>query len=230
MSPHTANVPSGGIKYHPIITESDGLFTYMRLDDYDTLFEARHGRGALGHIPRMSGEVVTTSSMGLTPTTLSTGMIVNQMIEVRPTFSNGPLHKNQREHVPMSTDPSMIGHRVASPSSGHIIGEGAAIFTDIMETMLTALDQQMALSTETQKSEGSLTDNIVSTGQLTGNNQVGEFSAKTQVTHDKKDIYPDLYLPVVENYRISDKFCGYLDSLSTDNNPMLLVELKGLSY
>ena len=44
-----------------------------------------------------------------------------------------------------------MGHGVASPSSGHIIGEGAAIFTDMMETILTSLDQQMALSTEAQK-------------------------------------------------------------------------------
>ena len=75
-----------------------------------------------------------------------------------------------------------------------------------------------------------MTDNVVTTGQLTGDHQVGESSARTQVTHDMKDIYPDLYLPVVENYRISDKFYGYSDSLSTDNNPMILVELKGLSY
>ena len=34
----------------------------------------------------------------------------------------------------------------------------------------------------------------------------------------------------MENYRISDHFCGYLDSLSADNNPMVLVELKNLSY
>ena len=88
----------------------------------------------------------------------------------------------------------------------------------------------MALSTETQKSEGSLTDNIVTTGQITGNNQAGVFSARTQVTHDKKDIYPALYLPVVENYRISDKFYGYSDSMSADNNPMILVGLKGLYY
>ena len=50
------------------------------------------------------------------------------------------------------------------------------------------------------------------------------------MAHDTKDIYPDLYLPVVENYRISDKFYRYSDSLSADNNPMILVELKGLSY
>ena len=88
----------------------------------------------------------------------------------------------------------------------------------------------MALSNEAQKPEGSLTDNIVTTGQLTGSHQVGESSARTQVTCDMKGIYPDLYLPVVENYRISDKFYGYSDSLSADNNPMILVELKGLSY
>ena len=59
---------------------------------------------------------------------------------------------------------------------------------------------------------------------------MGETSTRSQMTHDMKDIYPDLYLPVVENYRISDKFYGYLDSLSADNNPMVLVELRGLSY
>ena len=174
--------------------------------------------------------MVATSSIGITPTTLSTGMTVNPMVGMRLTFNNGPLHTNQRECIPMSTDPSVMGHRVVSPSSGHIIGEGAAIFMDMMETMLAALDQQMALSTEAQKLEGSLTGNTMTAGQLTSNSQVGESQARAQVTHDTKDIYPDLYLPVVENYRISDKFYGYSDSLSADNNPMVLVELKGLSY
>ena len=126
----------------------------MGLDDYDTLFEARHGRKALDHVPRTSQEVVTTSSIGITPTTLSTGMIANPMIEERPTFNNRPLNTYQREHVPLRADPSMMGYRVVSPSSGHIIREGAAIFMGMMETMLTALDQQMALSTEAQKPEG----------------------------------------------------------------------------
>ena len=38
-----AYIPSGGIEYHPVVLESDRLFTYTGLDDYDTLFEARHG-------------------------------------------------------------------------------------------------------------------------------------------------------------------------------------------
>ena len=70
----------------------------------------------------------------------------------------------------------------------------------------------------------------MTTGHLTGNDQVGESHARVQATPGTKDIYPDLYLPVAENYKISDKFYGYLDSLSTDNNQMILVELKELSH
>ena len=45
-----------------------------------------------------------------------------------------------------------------------------------------------------------------------------------------EDVYPDLYLPVTENYKISDKFYGYTDSVLADKNPMILVELNRLSY
>ena len=136
-SPCAVNVSSGGIKYHPLATEAD---TYTGLaDDYDTLFEARDGRGALHPVPLTNREMVTTSSIGTIPTTLSTGMI-NPMIEVRPTY-NGSLPSNQKECVPVGTDLSVIGHRAVFPSSGHIIGEGATIFMDMTETMLDALDQ-----------------------------------------------------------------------------------------
>ena len=46
----------------------------------------------------------------------------------------------------------------------------------------------------------------------------------------EEDKYSDLYLPVTENYKISDKFCRYANGMSADNNPMILVELTGLSY
>ena len=61
-------------------------------------------------------------------------------------------------------------------------------------------------------------------------NQIEGIQGGKPTTSNQKEGYPDLFLPVVENYRISDHFCGYLDSLSTDNNPMVLVELKNLSY
>ena len=134
MAPHAVNVSLGGIKYHPLATEPD---TYTGLaDDYDTLFEARHGRGALDPVPMTNREMVTTSSIGTTLTTLSTG-IINPMTDVGPTY-NGLLLSNQKECVPVGTDLSVVGHRIVSSSSGHIIWEGAMIFMDMTETMLDA--------------------------------------------------------------------------------------------
>ena len=52
MLPHRVNsdvfpyLPSGGIECNPEVLEQERLSTYTGLDDYDTLFEARHG-GAL---------------------------------------------------------------------------------------------------------------------------------------------------------------------------------------
>ena len=70
----------------------------------------------------------------------------------------------------------------------------------------------------------------MTSGQIVGSNNIGEFKARSQTTRDTKDIYPDLYLPVAENYKISNRFYGYMDSMSTDNNLMVLVELTGPSY
>ena len=75
-------------------------------------------------------------------------MTENLMVGARPkhTLDSGHLPPNQREHVSVREVPSTTGHRVVSPvGTGHILGEGATIFTDMTETMLTALDQQMAL-------------------------------------------------------------------------------------
>ena len=53
-------------------------------------------------------------------------------------------HPSQREQASIPKD--SLKHRVVSPSS-EIIGEGAAIFTDMTETILNTLDQQMANNT-----------------------------------------------------------------------------------
>ena len=41
-----------------------------------------------------------------------------------------------------------------------------------------------------------------------------------------KDTNPDWFLPLTRNPRISEVFYGYADSLSIDNNPMVLIQLK----
>ena len=52
--PRAVVLPEGTV-HHPVV-ESDRLMTYTGLVDYDTLFEARLGRGALDHVPRKSEE------------------------------------------------------------------------------------------------------------------------------------------------------------------------------
>ena len=212
-SEHTINV--GGTDYHPDISETDKVSTYTGLDDYDTLFAARHGRGALDPVPRMSEQMIMTTSMGIMPPTVSTGLMVNPLERVMPTHDVA--HLSQREQVSLSKE--SLQHRVVSPSS-EIIGEGAAIFTDMTETILNVLDQQIAMTPDTQQSKG----------LSPSDNQIKGIQGRKPTTSNQKEGYPDLFLPVVENYRISDCFCGYSDSLSTDNNPMFLVELKNLSY
>ena len=109
---------------------------------------------------------------------------------------------------------------MASPSS-EIIGEGAAIFTDMMEMILDVLDKQVATSPGSQQP----------TKGLSSNEDQKEMVQSTEpgVSTQKED-YPDLFLPIMENYRISDHFHGYSDSVSADNNLMILVELNNLSY
>ena len=239
IPPHHANsdefpyLPSGGIEHNPEVFEEDRLSTYTGLDDYDTLFKARHGRGAINNMPKSGEEALATSSIGMPPMTLGKGMTESLMVRARPkhTPDSGQLPPDQRKYVSVKVVPYITRHRVVSPvSMGNILGEGAAIFTDMIETMLTALDQQMALSGEAQRPKGSLTDNVLTPRQIAGSSHIGESKTISQTANKIKDKYPDLYLLVMENYKISYKFYGYTDSVSTDSNPMILVELTGLSY
>ena len=215
VNPWEKTVNLGGIDYHPNVSETDRVSTYRGLDDYDTLFAARHGRGALDPVPRMSEQIIMTTTMGITPPTTSMGLMVNPLERVMPTYEIA--HSSQREQASIPKD--TLKHGIVSPSS-EIIGEGAAIFTDMTETILNALDQQMAITPDTQQSKGSSPID----------NQMKGIKGGNPTTSDQKESYSDLFLPVVENYRISDCFCGYSDSLSAENNPMVLVELKNLSY
>ena len=120
----------------------------------------------------------------------------------------------------MTKDP--LEQRVVS-SSSEIIGEGAAIFTDMTDTILNTLDRCLVMSSNVQKSEDLPIGEDMTNRQI-GGDQMDKSQGGTQQISDPKERYPDLFLPVAENHRISDRFCAYSDSLSADNNPILLVE------
>ena len=57
---------------------------------------------------------------------------------------------------------------------GHILGERATIFTDMTETMLTALDKQMALSDTAQKPEGSSLSTFLTPRQISSHDDISQ--------------------------------------------------------
>ena len=122
-------LPSSGIEYNPGAFEQDRLSTYTGLDDYDTLFEARHGRGAIDSVPKTDEGVLAASSIAMPTTTSSMDMTENLMIRARPKHAPDSEHltPNQRGPISVREIPSTAEHRVVSPmSTGHILGEGAA--------------------------------------------------------------------------------------------------------
>ena len=222
-----------GTEYNPGVFEEDKLSTYTGLDDCDTLFEARHGRGSIDSASKTDEGVHVTSSVVILTTISGMDMTENIMIGARPKHApaSGHLPPNQRRPISVREIPSTTEHRVVSPTStGHILGEGAAIFTDMTETMLTTLDQQMALSDEAQKPNGSLMSNLFIPRQVSSHGDIEESKTIPMSVAKVESKYSDLYLLVAENDKISDKFYGYTDNMSADNNPMILVKLTGLSY
>ena len=97
MNPWEKTVNLGGIDYHPNTSETDRVSTYTGLNNYDTLFAARHGRGALDPVPRMSEQIIMTTSVGITPPTTSMGLMVNPLERVMPAYDTA--HSSQREQA-----------------------------------------------------------------------------------------------------------------------------------
>ena len=105
----------------------------------------------------------------------------------------------------------------------------------------------MALHDTVQKPESSSLNNFLASGPISSQSEirpkvpdVSTYPPNTSLISTQEprsmpisstkgqDKYPNLYLPVAENYRISKMFCRYMDSMSVDNNPMILVELTRL--
>ena len=103
VNPWDKTEKPGGIDYHPNVSEVDRVSTYTGLDDYDMLFAARHGRGALDQVPTMSEHMILTFSVGITPITSGMGLMVNQLNKAQLTYDIE--HSSQRESASMTKDP-----------------------------------------------------------------------------------------------------------------------------
>ena len=97
-SEHMINI--GGTDYHSEITETDRVSTFTGLDDYDTLFAARHGRGALDPVPKV-GEQIATTSLGIPPP-MAGPELINPMEGMMPI--HGDAHPGQRAQVSLTPE------------------------------------------------------------------------------------------------------------------------------
>ena len=73
-------LPSSGIEYDPRIVDQDKLSTYTSLEDYDTLFEVRQGKGAMDDVPISGERVPATSPIAIPISTTSLGVTKNIMM------------------------------------------------------------------------------------------------------------------------------------------------------
>ena len=184
----------------------DRVSTYTGLEDYDTLFAARHGRGALDPVPKVIEAKDKVITRIISP--IVGPELFDSMEKPLPVHDNANLQQKEQ-----------MRPRAASPRSD-IIGEGAAIFTDMTETILDILDKQVIVSPGSQPKDMPHKDD----------QEIPDTQDIRLETFTQKEEYPDLFLSIRENYRISDHFHGYAESSSVDNNPMVLVELDNLSY
>ena len=222
-------LPSSGIEYDLRGIDQDKLSTYTRLDDYDAMFEARHGRGTIDNMTVANEKVSVTSPVMVPTPAITMGVTENLITEsVSKHIPSGvySLSNQQGQASAEEVYHFPAEHDVIPPVGvGHILGEGATIFTDMTETMLAALDKQMALPDTVQKSVSSSLNNFLVSGPISSQSEVRQdvpdinatqpntSSISTQrpktipISSTKgEDKYPDLYLPVAENYRIGNKF------------------------
>ena len=121
-------LPCSGIEYDQRSVDQDKLSTYTSIDDYDALFEARHGRGAIDNVT-ITGEKVSVTSPVMVPM-LATNMGVaeNSVTGPRPKHTPGsgyPLPSQKGQASVQEEYQSPAEHDVVPPVGvGHILGEG----------------------------------------------------------------------------------------------------------
>ena len=89
----------------------------------------------------------------ITPTSSSVGMFVRPKTKSVSSYGS---------HMPKG---KVEGERVVSTSSHPIIGESAAMFTDMTDTMLKVLDRRMAAAAQAHEIEDTLAENAYALDQ-----------------------------------------------------------------
>ena len=67
------------------------------------LFAARHGSGALDPAPRVSEQMIITTSLGITPPVTGMELMVNPLEKVMPPHDTAHLRQKEQVSIPKET-------------------------------------------------------------------------------------------------------------------------------
>ena len=150
---HTRSLPTNSPVPHILTTDREYRSDSGLSDRYITRTPMATGVDKSSYMGYMTEHDDYATLGSITPTSSSIGMFVR------------PKTKSVSSHGSFMPKGKADGERVVPTSSHPIIGESAAMFTDMTDTMLKVLDRRMAATAQAQELENTLAENAYAIGQ-----------------------------------------------------------------
>ena len=150
---HTRSLPTNSPVPHILTTDREYRSDSGLSDRYTTRTPMAPGVDRSSYIGYMTEHDDYATLGSITPTSSSIGMFVR------------PKTKSVSSHGSFMPKGKADGERVVPTSSHPIIGESAAMFTDMTDTMLKVLDRRMATTAQARELENTLAENAYAIGQ-----------------------------------------------------------------
>ena len=146
---HTRSLPTDSPVPHILTTDREYRSDSGLSDRYTTRTPMATGVDKSSYMGYMTEHDDYATLGSITPTSSSIGMFVK------------PKTKSMSSHGSHMPKGNVEGERVVPTSSHPIIGESAAMFTDMTDTMLKVLDRRMAATAQAQELENTLAENVM---------------------------------------------------------------------
>ena len=150
---HTRSLPTNSPVPQVLTTDREYRSDSGLSDRYTTRTPMAPGVDRSSYLGYMTEHNDYATLGSITPTSSSIGMFVR------------PKTKSVSSHGSFMPKDKADGERVVPTSSHPIIGESAAMFTDMTDTMLKVLDRRMAATAQAWELENTLAENAYALGQ-----------------------------------------------------------------
>ena len=150
---HTRSLPTNSPVPHIVSTDREYRSDSGLSDRYTTRTPMAIGVDRSSYVDYMTDHDNYATLGSITPTPSSIGMFVK------------PRTKSVSSHGSIMPKGNAKSESIVSTSSHAIIGESAARFTDMTDTMLKVLDRRMAVTAQARELENTLAENAYALGQ-----------------------------------------------------------------